>query len=269
MPTVQVNGFNMNYEKQGSGEPLVLIPFLTADNACYAFQFPVYSEHFTVFSIDPRGSGVSETTPGAYSTDMLADDVAAFMQAVGIEKAHIAGTSLGAATALKVAAKYPDKVKSLSAHSGWSKTDLFITILVNGWMETAKVKNSVLDTALGYIFLWCLSPELFASKPEHIGALADFVKSRPLQPVEAFLSHCEAVLSHDCESQLGDIKAPTLLTFGGIDAITSVGRFADKLKNGIKNSELVVFEGCAHAPMYEKTQEYNEKTLDFLKRHAG
>lgn len=269
MPTVQVNGFNMNYEKQGSGEPLVLIPFLTADNACYAFQFPVYSEHFTCFSIDPRGSGVSETTPGAYSTDMLADDAAAFMQAVGIEKAHVAGTSLGASTALKLAAKYPDKVKSVMSHSGWSKTDLFINILINGWVETAKAKGSVLDTALGYIFPWCLSSELFAYNADHIGALANFVKSRPVQSVEAFQSHCEAVLSHDIEGQLGSIKAPTLLTFGAIDAITSPGRFADKMKNGIPNSETVIFEGCAHAPMYEKTQEYNDKTLDFLKRHAG
>ncbi len=45
----------------------------------------------------------------------MADDVAGFMQAVGIEKAHLVGTSLGAATALQFAATYPDKIKSLSA----------------------------------------------------------------------------------------------------------------------------------------------------------
>ena len=93
MPKVKVNGINMNYEQTGSGEPLVLIPFLTADNACYAFQLPEYSKHFTCFSIDPRGAGETDKPAGPYSTEMMADDVAGFMQAVGIEKAHVVGTS--------------------------------------------------------------------------------------------------------------------------------------------------------------------------------
>lgn len=91
----------------------MLIPFLTADNACYAFQLPEHSKHFTCFSIDPRGAGETDKPVGPYFTEMMADDVAGFMQAVGIEKAHVLGTSLGAATALQFAAKYPDKVKSL------------------------------------------------------------------------------------------------------------------------------------------------------------
>ncbi|MGH7884811.1 MAG: alpha/beta fold hydrolase [Thermodesulfobacteriota bacterium] len=75
------------------------------------------------------------------------------------------------------------------------------------------------------------------------------------------------MLSHDCENELGKIQAPTLLTFGGIDAITSVDRFADKMKKGIKNSELVIFERCAHTPMYEKIEEFNQITLIFLKKN--
>lgn len=45
-------------------------------------------------------------------------------------------------------------------------------------------------------------------------------------------------------------------------------RFADRMKNNIKNSELVVFEGCAHAPIYEKVEEFNQKTLQFLRRRS-
>ncbi|HEX3036345.1 MAG TPA: alpha/beta hydrolase, partial [Thermodesulfobacteriota bacterium] len=74
--------------------------------------------------------------------------------------------------------------------------------------------------------------------------------------------------SHDCESRLGNIKAPTLITFGKHDLVTST-RFANIMKNNIKNSELIVFEGCAHAALYERTEEFNQKTLDFLKRHTG
>jgi len=41
------------------------------------------------------------------------------------------------------------------------------------------------------------------------------------------------------------------------------------MKGKIRNSELLIFEGCAHAPIYEKVEDFNDKTLQFLKRHAG
>ena len=57
MPKVQVNELTMNYDQQGSGEPLILIPYLAADCACYAFQVAEYAKHFTCISVDPRGRG--------------------------------------------------------------------------------------------------------------------------------------------------------------------------------------------------------------------
>jgi hypothetical protein len=60
MPDVRVNDITMHYEQQGTGEPLVLIPYLAADNACYAFQVAEYSKHFTCISVDPRGAGVTD-----------------------------------------------------------------------------------------------------------------------------------------------------------------------------------------------------------------
>src|SRR5678809_152603 len=96
MPRVKVNDININYDQQGSGEPLILLPFLTADHACYAFQVAEYSKHFTCISLDLRGTGETDKPEGAYSTEVLADDVAAFMRALGIPKAHVSGLSLGA-----------------------------------------------------------------------------------------------------------------------------------------------------------------------------
>ena len=70
------------------------------------------------------------------------------------------------------------------------------------------------------------------------------------------------------EAQLGRITAPTLITFGRRDLVTST-RFADRLKSGLRKSEILIFEGCAHAPLYENVEEFNQKTLQFLQRRAG
>ena len=95
MSKVQANGITINYEQRGAGEPLVLIPYLAADHACYAFQVADYAKHFTCISLDPRGAGETDKPDGTYSMELFADDVAAFMQAIGIERAHVSGLSLG------------------------------------------------------------------------------------------------------------------------------------------------------------------------------
>ena len=128
MPKVAANNITMNYDQQGAGEPLILIPYLAADHACYAFQVAEYSKHFTCISLDLRGTGESDKPQTPYTTEVLADDVAAFMQAAGIAKAHVAGLSLGGVIGVWLAAKYPDKVESLSLHSGWTKSDAFLKI---------------------------------------------------------------------------------------------------------------------------------------------
>jgi 3-oxoadipate enol-lactonase len=98
--------------------------------------------------------------------------------------------------------------------------------------------------------------------------LADFVRSRPAQSVASFLQQSNAVISHDAESQLRSITAPTLITFGRHDVASST-RFADRMKNSIRNSQLVIFEDCSHAPIYENVADFNAKTLAFLQQHAG
>jgi len=268
MPKVQVNEITINYDQQGTGEPLILIPYLAADYACYAFQVAEYAKHFTCISVDLRGAGESDKPEGTYSTELFADDVAAFIQVLGIQQAHVAGLSLGAATGMWLAAKYPDKVKSLSLHSAWSKTDPFLKAAVESWQVMAQGLGSVPEMVIRGIFLWCYTPELYASRPEYIDALAAFVRGRPVQPLDAFMRQSKAVIAHDAQSQLSKIQAPTQITFGRYDMVTST-RFADPLKQHIQQAELVIFEGCAHAPIYEKVDEFNQTTLAFLKRHAG
>src|ERR1700741_148769 len=130
MPRVKANNLIINYDQQGNGEPLILIPYLSADHACYAFQVAEYAKHFTCISLDLRGTGESDAPEGAYSTELLAEDVAAFMRARGIAKAHVTGLSLGAAIGMWLASKHPDMVMSLSLHSGWPKSDPYLKAVV-------------------------------------------------------------------------------------------------------------------------------------------
>ena len=160
MPTVQANGIDIYYEVQGDGEPLVLIPYLAADQACYAFQVAEYAKHYRCFTVDLRGAGLTSKPEGTYTTELLADDVAAFMQAAGIDRAHISGLSLGAAVGMWLAAKYPERVLSLSLHSAWTRTDPFVRTVVEGWQVMAKAHGSVQEMVIVGIFPWCFTPEL-------------------------------------------------------------------------------------------------------------
>jgi 2-hydroxy-6-oxonona-2,4-dienedioate hydrolase len=208
------------------------------------FQVAEYAKHFTCFSVDLRGAGLSGQPEGSYTTELFADDIAGFMQAADIGTAHIAGLSLGAAAGMWLAAKHPAQVKSLSLHSAWPSTDPFLRAVVQTW------------------------PELYAVRPEYIESLAEFVRGRPMPPVDAFLRQSGAVLSHDASGVLGSVQAPTLITFGRHDQVTST-RFAGPLTDAIAGSELVVFEDCSHAPIYENVDEFNQRTLAFLQRHSG
>jgi len=266
MPLVQANGIEINYEVQGEGEPIVLIPYLAADQACYAFQVAEYAKHFTCYSVDLRGAGLSGKPEGEYTTELLADDVAAFMQAAGVGRAHIFGVSLGAAAGMWLAAKYPERVRSL--HSAWDKTDPFLTVIVEGWRIIARALDSVTEMVIAGIFPFCFTPELYAARPEYIDSLAEFVRSRPMPPVDALMRQSGAVLAHDASGILGSIQAPTLITYGQHDIVTST-RFAAPLTEGIADTELIVFGDCAHAAIYEDVEGFNQQTLEFLQRHSG
>jgi 3-oxoadipate enol-lactonase len=268
MPQVEVGGLTINYDVQGQGEPLLLIPYTSADHACYAFQLPAYTEHFTCIALDLPGSGESDKPTGPYRTEGYADQVAAFLGAIGIERAHVAGVSLGAAVGIHLAARHPERVRSLSLHSGWHVSDGYLKIVVGQWRALASVLPTVADVVIEGIFPWCFTPEMYVDRPEFVEVLVDFVRGRPAQPVDAFLAQIDGVIAHDASGILGDIDVPTLITFGARDVVCST-RFAEPLKNGIAGSELVVFDHLSHAGLHEDADTFNHATLDFLLRRRS
>ena len=268
MPQVEVDGLTINYDVQGEGEPLLLIPYTSADHACYAFQLPAYTEHFSCIAVDLPGSGKSDKPAGPYSTDGHADQLAAFLGAIGIERAHVAGVSFGAAVGIHLAAGHPGRVRSLSLHSGWHATDDYLKIVLEQWRTLASTLPTVADVVIQGIFPWCFTPEMYVERPEFVDTLVDFVRGRPSQPVDAFLAQTDAVIAHDASAALGDIDVPTLITHGARDLVCST-RFAAPLKSGIGGSELLVFDHLSHAGLHEDPETFNRTTLDFLLRQRS
>jgi pimeloyl-ACP methyl ester carboxylesterase len=268
VPRVRLDGLTINYEVQGEGEPLLLIHYTSADHASWAFQLPAYTEHFSCIALDLPGAGESDKPPGPYSTEDQSGQVAAFLGAIGIERAHVAGMSFGAAVGIHLAARHPRRVRSLSLHSGWHASDDYLKIVVEQWRTLASTLPNVADVVIQAIFPWCFTPEMYVERPEFVDSLVEFVRSRPAQPVEAFMAQTDAVLAHDASGVLGEIAVPTLITFGARDLVCST-RFAEPLKSGIAGSELVVFEHLSHAGLHEDPETFNAATLDFLLRHRS
>jgi len=266
MPSVVANGITLHYEVAGSGPPLVLIPFLGADCSCYGFQVPDYARHFTCYSVDLRGAGGSDKPDAPYTTELFADDIAAFMDAAGLASAHVAGMSLGSATGAWLAAKYPAKVRTLSLHSTWTIADRYMRDVVEGWCVMAQALGSVTETVIRGILPWSFTPKLYAERPQFIDVVAALLRGGPQQPVAAFLRQAGAAHAHDGRPLLAQIAAPTLVTFGAEDRLTSM-RFAPAF-DAIRGRELAIFDGCAHAPISEDPAAFNARTLAFLLRHA-
>ena len=268
MPRVDVDGLAINYEVQGEGDPLLLLPYLSADHACYAFQLPAYTEHFSCIAIDLPGTGESDKPAGPYSTEGYADQVAGFLGAIGVEQAHVAGVSLGAGVGMHLAARHPGRVRSLSLHSAWDTTDLYLRTVVELWRTLASSLPTVADVVIQGIFPLCFTPEMYVSRPEFVDTLVDFVRSRPAQPLDAFLAQTDAAIAHDASPVLGEIGVPSLITVGAHDLVCS-SRFAQRLNSRIAESELVVFEHLSHAGLHEDPETFNRATLDFLLRQRS
>lgn len=268
MPRVEVDGLAINYEVQGDGEPLLLIPYTSADHACYAFQLPSYTEHFSCIALDLPGTGESDKPIGPYSTHGYADQVAGFLGAIGIEQAHVAGVSLGAGIGMHLAARHPQCVRSLSLHSAWDRSDAYLKTVLETWQALASALPTIADVVIQGIFPLCFTPEMYAARPEFVDTCVDFVRGRPAQPSDAFLAQTEAAIAHDAKPVLGEIAVATLITFGARDLVCST-RFAEPLGNGIRGSELVVFDHLSHAGLHEDPETFNRATLDFLLRQRS
>jgi pimeloyl-ACP methyl ester carboxylesterase len=115
---VDVNGMQMYYELSGEGDPLVVLHGAYMNIPTMGAIIPKLAETHQVYALEFQGHGRTTDIDRPITYQNLADDVAAFMDAVGIEKAHVFGYSMGADAALQVAIRHPEKVDKLVVASG-------------------------------------------------------------------------------------------------------------------------------------------------------
>ena len=262
MPTTKVGDINMYYEVHGEGEPLLLIMGLGSDLTSWIFQIPEFSKKYQVIAFDNRGVGRTDAPDVPYSTAMMADDTTGLLDALGIEKAHVLGLSMGGFIAQELALKYPQRVKSLvlaaTAAGPYSWATHVLGIRIRLAQEGVK-QETLITLRLSWLFT-----DKFFDNPEIVRTVTDIMLANPYpQPVHGYTRQFAAANEHDTRDRIGQITAPTLVLVGKEDMLLPV-KMSEDLAAGIPNSELVVLEGGGHGFLVEIAGRFNQAVMDFL-----
>jgi pimeloyl-ACP methyl ester carboxylesterase len=257
---VTANGIQMGYSERGQGEPLVLIMGLGADGSRWEDHVRVFEKHFRCILIDNRGAGTSDKPAGPYTTEMMAEDTAGLMQAIGIDRARVAGISMGAGIAQMLAIRHPHRVLSLGLISGWARCDAYMTTVFDHFVRIRACSSSA--DFMQLLQLWIFTAPYYQSHTtELLAGQANAGLDAMAQP--AFAAQSSACVSHNSLDLLTQIKVPALITVGEKDIFTPLW-CAEELHYHIPGSQLRVFSDCGHAHHWEKVDEFNRVMLEFL-----
>jgi pimeloyl-ACP methyl ester carboxylesterase len=226
MPVVKLNGINVYYEVRGEGRTLVLVLGYDTNISEWTFLIKELAKRYQVIAFDSRGSGRSEKPKGEYSIEVMADDTAELINALGVNNANILGISMGSRIAMELTLRHPEKVKRLILAATVCKTE-----------------NSHRFTA--------------------INSLTTYVKSKYPQSIDARRKQHLASVLYDCTSRIGKIKVPTLILHGRKDKITPL-ELADQIHKSIKGSEMVEFDGGHLSLMLRERDIFLDSVSDFI-----
>lgn len=275
MPKIQVNGIDLFYDIQGTGEPLLLVAGLSCDSSYWSevMRTPLWGgssgallvEQYQVIRFDNRGVGQSSTPPGPYNIKQMAADAAAVLTHLGINKVHVAGHSMGGQIAQEFALAYPEKVQTLILLSSWAKGDVKFQAVI----ETFGDLPYVLDTRLyAKVVMSWMYTDAFYSTPEAVEQTLDMLLEYPFIPTPHAIYHqTRAILATNTLDRLSEIRCPTLIVVGKQDILTPV-KFSEQLTQGIPNAELVVLDRGGHGFLVEFADAVATVMLNFLRKHS-
>ncbi len=266
MTNVTANGIQIHYDIQGEGEPLVLLMGLGAHGTKWEQHLAAYKKHFQCILIDNRGAGQSDKPEmDAYSTEMMAQDTLGVLDALGIKKAHFHGISMGGAISQIIAAKHPERVRSLILTSTFAKPGVFFTRGVEILRDSIGVLDAAAFTHLCQYMIY--APQYHEAHLDEMLATEKRDTADPFpMPAYAYRAQCNACLTHDSSEILHLIQAPTLVAAGDIDLFASLDTTM-QLVDGIKGAQLYLCKNGGHVHHWEKLDEFNRVTLEFLLTH--
>lgn len=250
MSAVQVHAV---VEGPADAPVLLLSNSLGADLAMWDPQVPALTERFRVVRYDTRGHGRSPVPDGDSTVDDLADDVVALLDRLGVAEAHVAGLSIGGMTALRLAAREPQRVRTLavlcsSAHPGNAQS----------WRDRAHTVRTAGTGAIAdaVISRW-FTPGYAAANPDVTARLrATFAA----HPDEGYASCCAALAGMDQRGDLRRIAVPTLVVSGAED-LALPPEHQQVIADGIPGATLLSLSPAAHLANIEQAAQVTDALI--------
>jgi len=269
MPTARLStGIDCYYETGGSGEPLLLIMGTSSDHCFWDTQRPVYETRYRAIVYDARGTGQSSQPEDVenYTTALLADDAAALLNALGIERAHVSGISLGSATAQELALRHPEKVGTLQLHGTWGARDRWFQYVIDQlkYPVEREDRHGFACAAIP----WVLSPAAVNDPEKHDAILNALLTHPHVSSFKGILGHIHADQTHQTIDRLPAISVPTLITSGELDWQVPI-RLGRAVHQAIAGSDFYIFTGpySSHCAFFEMPDEFNRLTLEWIRAH--
>lgn len=261
----KVGDINIYYETYGTGEPLLLIEGFSYASWMWYKQVSELSKHYQVIVFDNRGVGKSDKPDSPYSIGMMADDAAALLHALGVNKAHVLGVSMGGYIAQSLAYSYPQLVQSLilccTSFGGPKAVPLP--------QETAEIINNTAGLDQEQILYKGMSvaftKEYFISHQDEVKKIIEWRLANP-QPPYARKHQANAVSQANLEEYTQQIKIPTLIMTGTADRVIPAEN-SRLLTRAIKGAILIEFPGQGHLFFMEKAGDVNGEIISFLQQH--
>ncbi len=263
MPAANVDGIHLYYEL--SGEPtapaLVFINGIFQDTTGWALAVRGLSPYFRTLSYDCRGQGQSDKPEaGPYTPELHARDLAALLDALHIETAHVVGLSNGGIVLQHFVRLFPGRVNKMVLADTFSHMDAVQRAILNSWRIALEAGGTAMRFLVALPWVW--GADFLERNYDAIMALRE--KAIQILPTYSSLHLLDGAISHDARPWLGDINVPTLVVNGDQDLIVQM-HHARFLRQSIPNAQLHIIAGAGHAAWLEKADEFNRAVLEFLK----
>ena len=251
------------YSAEGDGSPLILIHGIGASRASFAGLIPYLKGEHRVISYDLRGHGASPTPKPPYTLDDLVEDLEALRAELGIDKAHVAGHSLGGMIGPAYARKYPQHVLSLGLYSTAAFRTADDSAKVRG--VVAAMRNTGIPHVLETLKERWFTPEFAARRPDIIARrLQQVIDTDP----DVFLSVFDIYAETEMSPWLPEVKHPCLVLTGENDGGCNP-RVNTQIAEALPNSELVILPNLRHAILLEAAGQVAPPVLNLLRRHRN